>query len=424
MDYNKCNTNILRENVMKKFLFYVLILSVLVLAACGETEDNSSEEEGVATGESTNEMSELEEENEELRRQLEEQDDEDGDSEATGEAESNGDPSEPSDDSESTEAEDNQDDNTEGNRSDLVFDINSSEVLSQLIGTDSGNSEGNFEQDSITIGMSQTEVEEMYGAYDFTLESPYGIVPAVYGNLSVLYSEGAPSGEGEDLSSTDIDPNNNLVLEVHFFANVTEEKLIDALGEPDEIYNIVDGSTTYHYQGTGEDSRYFNTNADTSITPDGEVVGIVKRNIEDENPDDITNSANEGSYFGDEAHTEGFPVTLTEEDDYFIYDTLGNFIFRTYLNSLSDYYNDVDDEILNLTESSALQQVQENKESGYFQDYQSISGGVLSIEQISENEYSVTVNRTYSHASSNGEETTQVTYTVVDTDDMLKVSNF
>src|SRR5699024_9190325 len=110
------------------------------------------------------------------------------------------------------------------------------------------------------------------------------------------------------------------------------------------------------------------------------------------NDDSTSNTANEGSYFGDDAHSEGFPVTLTEEDDYFIYDTLGNFIFRTYLNSLSDYYNEVDDEILNLTEGSAIQQVQENKDSGYFQDYQSISGGVLSIEQISENEYSITVN--------------------------------
>lgn len=396
---------------MKKFLFYVLILSVLVLAACGETEDNSSEEEGVATGESTNEMSELEEENEKLRRQLEEQDDEDGDSEATGEAESNGDPSEPSDDSESTEAEDNQDDNTGGNRSDLVFDINSSEVRSQLIGTDSGNSEGNFEQDSITIGMSQTEVEEMYGAYDFTLESPYGIVPAVYGNLSVLYSEGAPSGEGEDLSSTDIDPNNNLVLEVHFFANVTEEKLIDALGEPDEIYNIVDGSTTYHYQGTGEDSRYFNTNADTSITPDGEVVGIVKRNIEDENPDDITNSANEQTVDEEDIPVTEAPNPDAEIQDRMIYEGAIN----EYLGRLAQYYNyDNYDNIYYYLKkgSAAYDKITANKASGNFTGHKTENVELVEMTDLGDGTVKLNANRVYSHDNSNGRRIANVDYIV------------
>lgn len=398
---------------MKK---YLLLLSLsLILTAC------SNEEPEVTTeSEDSEEVARLKEENEELKRQQVEeaqQEDEDTEKQSTENEETS------KDEESSTDSEETEQGSTD--RSSLVFDINSPEVQSQLIGTNNGDTEGNFKQNVITVGMSQTEVEEMYGPYDYTLESPYGIVPAVYGNLSVLYSEGAPFGEGSDLSSTDIDPSNNMVYEVHLFANASEDELMNALGEPYDIYNNVDGSKTYHYQGTGDDGGYFNTNAETSITPDGKTIGVIKRNIEDENPDDLTDTVKEDSYFEDQAHTEGFPVQLTEEDDYFIYDSLRGFISRTYLPLLADFYNGQDDEILNVTTGNALQNIQDNKSSGAFENYQNIVGTeISSIEQISENEYSITVTRSYSHSTSDGEQTTQVTYTILDTDGMLKVSGF
>src|SRR5699024_1753556 len=359
---------------MKNLTFYLLSVFILLLAACGNNEEPSTEEATATKGEDNSEITELEEENEELRRQLEEQDEEDGDGEATEETEAGSDDNGTgsSDTAEGTESEDNQDDHTEGNRSDLVFDINSAEVRSQLIGTRGGNPENNFEQNAITLGMSQTEVEEMYGPYDVALESPYGVAPAVYGNLSILYSEGAPFGEGDDLSSPNINPDTNIVMEVHFFANVNEEELINALGEPDEIYNIVDGSKTYHYQGTGEDGRYFNTNADTSLMADGEVIGIIKRNIEDEDPNaenKQSNASAEGLYFEKFAHTEGFPVTITNEkdnvDDYYIYDTLTNFT-NDYIYSLVAYFNDESDSVIDYVNGSALNKIESNKNSGNF----------------------------------------------------------
>ncbi len=54
---------------MKKFNFHLLSILILLLAACGNTENSSTEE-------NTSELTELEEENEELREQLQEQDSE------------------------------------------------------------------------------------------------------------------------------------------------------------------------------------------------------------------------------------------------------------------------------------------------------------------------------------------------------------
>src|SRR5699024_1608998 len=128
---------------------------------------------------------------------------------------------------------DDQESNTQANKSDLTFDLNSPEVHSQFIGTTSGNADGTFGQNTITKGMTQAEVEKMYGPYDFTLYTG-GSAPAFYGNLAVFYSEYAPYGTGNDTSESSINPDENFVESVYYYAGVTESELIDALGEPDD----------------------------------------------------------------------------------------------------------------------------------------------------------------------------------------------
>lgn len=411
---------------MKKLTFYLLSAFILLLAACGNNEEPSTEEATATEGEDNSEMTELEEENEELRRQLEEQDEEDGDEEVaveeTGEDDTNAE-TKGSEDTQSSEKAGNQDNKTEGDRSDLVFDINSPEVQAYINKNDNYDDEGNFVQDAISVGMTQSEIETLYGMHDFIIPSLSTEAAAIYENVAVVYEERGPYVAGTD---SDIDPDYNRANRVLYFSNLPIDELLDTMGTPDSQLTNLMGTQNYIYEGDSSNDEWGTIVLSEHETSEGLRFGSLSV-YDDEmvsNDDSTSNTANEGSYFGDEAQTEGFPVTLTEEDDNFIYDTLRNFIFSTYLNSLADYYNDVDNEILNLTEGNALQTVQENKESGYFQDYQNGTGDIVSIEQISENEYSVTVNRTFSHASSDGEQSTQVTYTVADIDGVLKISDF
>lgn len=331
--------------------------------------------------------------------------------------------------SESAEDKDNQttesEEHTKASNSALLFDINSPEVQSQLLGTSAGNDQGTFEQDVITEGMTQTEVEELYGPYEFTFYAG-GASPAFHGNLGVVYSERAPYGPGDDGSDSSINPDENYVEYVWYFAHITEEELINALGEPDQYDDgsrSMNGLPHYVYEGEGEDGRYFITGASTYNSPEGERIGLIKREIFDEDPKEQASSDNGKRYFED-YYTEGFPIELTEEDDYFTYDTLRNFIFKTYLDSLADYYNDENDDVLSILEGNALDKIQANKASGNFADHQNYPGTTVSVQQISEREYQITVNRTYSHATSNGQETSQVTYTVLDTNGMLKITDY
>lgn len=331
--------------------------------------------------------------------------------------------------SESAEDKDNQttesEEHTKASNSALLFDINSPEVQSQLLGTSAGNDQGTFEQDVITEGMTQTEVEELYGPYEFTFYSG-GASPAFHGNLGVVYSERAPYGPGDDGSDSSINPDENYVEYVWYFAHITEEELINALGQPDQYDDgsrTMNGLPHYVYEGEGEDGRYFITGASTYNSPEGERIGLIKREIFDEDPKEQASSDNGERYFED-YYTEGFPIELTEEDDYFTYDTLRNFIFKTYLDSLADYYNDENDDVLSILEGNAMDKIQANKASGNFADHQNYPGTTVSVQQISEREYQITVNRTYSHATSNGQETSQVTYTVLDTNGVLKITDY
>lgn len=406
---------------MKKLWFMPFLILLLIMTACSnDTENNET-----ASEESSEENSE--EKNIENR---EEDDADTADTENQEESElgQSEEESEPADDTEEDKTGEqtaaDQADQSDSS-SDLMFDLNSPEVQAQLLGTSTGNEEGTFEQDFITEGMTQTEVEELYGPYEFTFYTG-GASPAFHGNLGVVYSERAPYGPGDDGSDSSINPDENYVEYVWYFAHIESNELINALGEPDD-YNdgsqSMNGLPYYVYEGEGDDGRYYITGASTYNSPDGERIGLIKREIFDEDPKEQASSDNGERYFED-YYTEGFPVELTEKGDYFTYDTLRNFIFKTYLDSLADYYNDENDDVLSILEGNALDKVQTNKASGNFADHQNYPGTTVSVQQISEREYQITVNRTYSHATSNGQETSQVTYTVLDTNGMLKITDY
>ncbi|CAM4309208.1 hypothetical protein [Jeotgalicoccus halotolerans] len=406
---------------MKKLWFMPFLILLLIMTACSnDTENNET-----ASEESSEESSE--EKNIE-NREKDDADTADTENQEESEAGQSEEESEPADDTEEDKTGEqtaaDQADQSDSS-SDLMFDLNSPEVQAQLLGTSAGNDEGTFEQDFITEGMTQTEVEELYGPYEFTFYTG-GASPAFHGNLGVVYSERAPYGPGDDGSDSSINPDENYVEYVWYFAHITEEELINALGQPDQYDDgsrSMNGLPHYVYEGEGEDGRYFITGASTYNSPEGERIGLIKREIFDEDPKEQASSDNGERYFED-YYTEGFPIELTEEDDYFTYDTLRNFIFKTYLDSLADYYNDENDDVLSILEGNALDKIQFNKASGNFADHQNYPGTTVSVQQISEREYQITVNRTYSHATSNGQETSQVTYTVLDTNGMLKITDY
>lgn len=391
----------------------------LLLVACGNEEAASEDNEETAENESSEDVTKLEEENEELKKQLEEQENEDTE-EASAESENDDNKDSSSKENSSTEDEqseksDDQDNNTEVNKSYLIFDLNSPEVQSQFIGTTEGSKDGTFDQNTISTGMTQTEVEEMYGPYDFTLYTG-GSAPAFYGNLAVVYSEYAPYGTGNDTSDSSINPDENFVEGVYYYAGVTESELIDALGEPDENVSSdqsMNGLPYYVYQGEGKDGKYYITGATTFETPDGNTIGLIKRDILDEKPEDNSTNSSTDMYFDDFAHTSGFPITLTKSDDFYIFDTLTNFT-NDYISYLVAYYNDESDDVLDYISGSALDKIYANKETGNFSDHQNYYTEMTSIIQSDVDEYQVTLDRTYSHATSDGESTSSVTYTVID----------
>jgi hypothetical protein len=406
---------------MKKLWFTPFLILLLIMTACSNDTENSE----TGSEESSEESSE--EKNIE-NREKDDADTANTENQEESEAGQSEEESEPADDTEEDKtgkqtAADQADQSDSS--SDLMFDLNSPEVQAQLLGTSAGNDEGTFEQDFITEGMTQTEVEELYGSYEFTFYTG-GASPAFHGNLGVVYSERAPYGPGDDGSDSSINPDENYVEYVWYYAHIESDELINALGEPDD-YNdgsqSMNGLPHYVYEGEGDDGRYYITGASTYNSPEGERIGLIKREIFDEDPKEQASSDNGERYFED-YYTEGFPVELTEEDDYFTYDTLRNFIFKTYLDNLADYYNDENDDVLSILEGNALDKIQANKASGNFADHQNYPGTTASVQQISEREYQITVNRTYSHATSNGQETRQVTYTVLDTNGMLKITDY
>lgn len=370
--------------VKKIFLIQIIVL-VFVISACSNSEENEE-----VTNESSKET-ETEESTEST--EIETEDNEPTEEDSTTEKQA--------DDTEG-ENEENIDTTSENPKDDLYFDLNAPEVQAQFFSTTEGNEDGTFKQDLITNGMSQTEVEELYGPYEFTFPTGGGS-PAIYGNLGVMYSERAPYGTGEDDSSNpNINPDENYVEYVWYYARVTGDELTQILGEPD-VYQeeeSMNGLPFYVYQGEGEDGRYYSTGASTYNSPDGEMVGLVKREIFDELP--------------------GEDKAMIEADE----EEAISVIEETYPPLLADYYNNETENVKRYVTGDALEKIQANRETGDFADHQSISMEITNVEQLSDTDYQITANRTYSHATSNGEQTEEVTYTLTQDGNTFVITDF
>lgn len=387
---------------MKRIIALSVFLTTLMLTACsGENNETSS-----GDVQTDSEASELEKENEALRQELAEKENKElkAELEAADEEDSS-DKSEKVSDTEKEQDKADTEDTPAADRAELYFDLNDENVKRQFIGTEYGNKDGTFEQSAITKGMSQSDVEEKYGAYDFTAYAS-GSAPAYYGNLAVVYSEYAPYGTDGEPARTDINPDTNYVESVFYYAGISADEMISILGEPD-AYN--DGSLShnglpyYVYHDEGADGRYYSTGAGTYNFPEGHIINIMKRDILEEDPSgEDTESASGESV--DAVYIEAY--------------------MKSYISALADYYNGDSSDVLNYVTGNAWSKIEENQASGYFADHEDLGIRVLDIEEISSDTYNITIERDYSHANSSGPATTQVKYTITDDDGYMQITDF
>lgn len=400
---------------MKKLWFIPLLALSLMLTACSEESEQPENETASNTSEEDNsELEDLEKENEELKRkkleeenaalkkELEESKEE---VDNKSEDENSKEESESAEESSNKETEKKE---SSFDKSAVIFDINSEEVQSQLFGTTTGNEDGTFAQNVITNGMTQTEVEEKYGPYDFTFYAG-GASPAFHGNLGVVYSERSPYGPGNDGSDNTINPDENYVEYVWYFAHTTEDEMLAAWGEPEEADTgdrTGNGLPYYVYKGQGEDGRYYTTGASTYNSPEGERVGLIKRSIHDEDPQVESETIDE----------DDIPVTETpnpnaeikEEADY-------EYLLTEYLQRLATHYNyDNYDNIYYYLKrgSAAYDKISANKASGNFTGHKTHSVELVSMKDLGDGTVALNANRVYSHDNSGGQQETNVTYIV------------
>lgn len=95
----------------------------------------------------------------------------------------------------------------------------------------------------LTIGMSQTEVESIYGKHEteYQLE---GANLAIYGNVGVLYSQYFPA-TGDEFSAH-INPDENFITDVWIYVNQPHSAILNAYGSPTLDYD------DYELYGPGE----------------------------------------------------------------------------------------------------------------------------------------------------------------------------
>lgn len=403
---------------MKKIWFILFLALSLTLAACSEeSEQPENETASDTTEEENNELAELEKENEELKRkkleeenaalkkELEEDKEDDNKSE---EESSNGEPESAEETEEQSSSKETEKKESSPDKSAVLFDLNSEEVQSQLFGTTTGNEDGTFAQDAITNGMTQTEVEEKYGPYDFTFYAG-GASPAFHGNLAVVYSQRTPYGPGNDGSDSSINPDENYVEYVWYFAHATEDELLAAWGEPDDSNagdRTMNGLPHYIYDGYGEDGRYYTTGASTFNSPEGERVGLIKRTILDEDPQAASETINEDDIPVTEAPNPN--AEIKDETDY-------EYLLTEYLQRLATHYNydNYDDIYYYLKKgSTAYDKIAANKVSGDFTGHKTHSVELVSMKDLGDGTVELNANRVYSHDNSNGQQTANVTYIV------------
>lgn len=101
----------------------------------------------------------------------------------------------------------------------------------------------------LTLGMSQTEVENIYGKHEteYQLE---GANLAIYGNVGILYSQSVPASE----LATHINPDENFINDVWIYINEPHSAILNTYGPPtidfDDYQLYGPGDREMIYDGT------------------------------------------------------------------------------------------------------------------------------------------------------------------------------
>lgn len=287
------------------------------------------------------------------------------------------------------------------------FDINADEVQAALFS--SGSIDGDeltFSQDFITEGMSQTEIEAQFGAYDFVYPG-HGRPVTIYGNLGVIYSEIMPHGTDDEMADENINPDENLVENVMYYAGLSYDDVVDALGEPDvDVYETEEGPVS----GLLFMEYVIENREDTSImgrfwlheNEAGEIMVDVM--TVDEVPHDVNDPGD-----GQSEDRERIEIFISE-----------------YIDDLMNYYNNGNEDILMRTDETSpnYEKLLENQASGDYQEHETYELIVNEINLVEENVYEVNVSREYAHATSNGRNITEVAYTIVDSPQGMMVYDY
>ncbi|SOC38264.1 hypothetical protein [Salinicoccus kekensis] len=389
-------------------LIFFSIISLLILSSC---QSNENPEETADDAEETTIESSIGSTNNEMPEET-------TSNEQSETNESSEEPAEENKNSENEEEEKESTDEANDNMSDenaTLFDIHSDEVQQALFSSSSVEEDNlTFSQDVITQGMSQTEVEERYGTYDLIYPGHGGPV-VIYGNLGVNYSETFPYGTNDEQADEDINPDENIVEDVKFYAGLPYDEVVNALGEPDiDVYETeggpVSGLQLMEYviedkeNSTLTGTFWLHDNESGEKTVDLMTI--------DEVPDDaeeITAQHPEES--------EGIDAEDEERIESFI---------NGYIDDLMAYYNDGNEDILTRTGETSpnYEKISANRASGNYDNHETYDTEIIDITNVEGNEYEVTVSREYSHVTSNGRSVTEVEYSTVETPQGFKIFDY
>lgn len=352
-----------------------------MLTAC------SNEEPKVTTeNEDSEEVARLKEENEELKRQQAEQS-----KEQETEDEQTEEKSETSKDEEDSASVDDTDSET-SDRSSLNFDIDSPEVQAYINKNDNYDDEGNFIQDAISIGMTQTDIEALYGTHDFIIPSPSTEAAAIYENIAVIYEERGPYVAD---TNSNINPDKNRVKRVLYFPNMTTDAVLNVMGKPDQQLENLMGTQNYIYEGESSNDEWGTVILSEHETPEGLKIGplSVSNGELSSNGDNTSNASNDSDidYEMIEAAVSGYMYRLEPFYNY-------------------DEYPDILQEVQE--NSPAYEKLVANKESGNFADHTTYDVDI-NLSSIMENGMVlVDASRLYSHVNSSGQRVSRVHYIV------------
>ena len=253
--------------------------------------------------------------------------------------------------------------------------------------------------------MSQNEVEERYGTYDLIYPGHGGPV-VIYGNLGVNYSETFPYGTNDEQADEDIDPDENIVEDVKFYAGLPYDEVVDALGEPDfDVYETeggpVSGLQLMEYVIEDKENSTIKGTFWLHDNESGEK--IVDLMTVDEEPHNANESTAQQPQDSEDIDSEE-----EERIELFI---------NGYIEDLMAYYNNGNEDILMRTRETSpnYEKISANRASGNYRNHETYELNIDNITPAGGSDYEVSVSREYSHATSEGRSLTEVEYSLVNT---------